>query len=177
MDISKYLPLSRRVDADESHVSSDRRRDVADVAREAMRLVRALPQGDRDERARRFFADARLFRRGTESPHGASDLDTVIDGIATGPRRSAAELTRCVRATLILADEVGEQPAIPPMVLGAVALHAAARASFDRRAVIRGHTIAATDAEWSMGRGPRLRAPAEQIVRFLLGLSDQAPRP
>lgn len=177
MDFARYLPLSRRGEEDESRVSSDRRREVADVAREALRLLRALPDGARDERARRFFADAGLTR-GEDVPHeGADDFDTVVAGIETGPRRSVAQLAQSVRATLVLADEVGTRAAISPMTLGAVALHVSARAPFDRRAVIRGHTVVATDADWRIGRGPHLRAPAEQIVRFLLGLSDRPPQP
>lgn len=177
MDFARYLPLSRRVEEDESRVSSDRRSEVAEVAREAVRVIRALPDGDRAERARQFFADAGLVR-GEDDPHeGADDFDAVVAGIEAGPRRSVAQLARSVRAALVLADEIGGRAAISPLTLGAVALHAAARTPFDRRAVIRGHTVVATDADWRIGRGPHLRAPAEQIVRFLLGLSDQPPQP
>lgn len=177
MDFSRYLPLSRRVEQDESQVSSDRRREVAEVTREAIRLVGALPSGDRDQRARRFLADAGLKSGEHGSHQGADDLDVVVAGLEAGPRRSVSQLARCVRATLVLADDAGARATISPMTLGAVALHASARAPFDRRAVIRGHTVVATDAEWRIGRGPGLFGSAEQIVRFLLGLSDQPPKP
>lgn len=177
MDFARYLPLSRRGEEDESRVSSDRRREVAEVAREAMRLLRALPEGERDERARQLFEDAGLTRSEDVPHERAGDVDTVVAGIETGPRCGVAQLAQSVRATLVLADEVGTRAEISPVTLGAVALHASARAPFDRRAVIRGHTVVATDADWRLGRGPHLRAPAEQIVRFLLGLSDQPPQP
>ena len=82
-----------------------------------------------------------------------------------------------VRAVLVLGDALGLEPRLSAVTLGAVALYGTSSATFDRRAVVRGHTLRATDAEWSLGHGPVLQGTAMGIVRFLLGLSDEAPRP
>ena len=51
----------------------------------------------------------------------------------------------------------------------------ATSAPLERRAVVAGHAIRATDADWEFGRGPVLEGTQLEIVRFLLGLSDVAP--
>ena len=43
--------------------------------------------------------------------------------------------------------------------------------------VVAGHTIRATDADWAFGNGPVLEGTSLQIVGFLLGVTDDPPRP
>lgn len=63
------------------------------------------------------------------------------------------------------------------MTAGAVALYAQGAGPFERRAVVAGHTIRATDADWAFGNGPVLEGTSLQIVGFLLGVTDDPPRP
>ena len=48
---------------------------------------------------------------------------------------------------------------------------------FDRRVVLSGHTIRATDADWEFGHGPVLAGTALEIAAFVLGVSDVPPQP
>ncbi|SFI22819.1 MULTISPECIES: hypothetical protein [Microbacterium] len=50
------------------------------------------------------------------------------------------------------------------------------RAPFERRAVLAGSTVHATDADWSFGHGPVREGTAREILAFVLALSDDAPR-
>ncbi|GAA1767199.1 hypothetical protein [Agromyces humatus] len=85
-------------------------------------------------------------------------------------------LARTVAAYLSLAHEIGAAPTIAPRTSGAVALYLAAKAPTPIRAVIKGHTLRARDADWDFGRGPVLETDAVPMLEFLLGRSDSAPR-
>jgi hypothetical protein len=52
---------------------------------------------------------------------------------------------------------------------GAVALARALSAPLPIRAVVRGRTLRATDAEWEFGAGPELAGSARELVLFLYG--------
>ena len=52
---------------------------------------------------------------------------------------------------------------------GAVALARALAAPLPIRAVVRGRTLRATDADWSFGTGPEIAGTAREIVLFLYG--------
>lgn len=151
-DISQQLPLSLSPRSDETDVSTDRRIQWLAVVDEARRLTDASRGIDR------FLRDARI-----------SDPDA-------DRRRTAKELTEAVRALLVLGDRKDVEPTVSAETLGVVCFHAVATAPFDRRAVVQGHTIHATDADWQFGRGPALEGTALEITRFLLALSDVAPR-
>lgn len=166
MDLSRYLPLSNRPRADESGVSTDERTAIADVVTEAARVLALRP---RLQAA--FIAEAGL------AGGASSDLLVIAETVRTGPRRRTRDLVRVVRALLAQSATAGVEPSVAPLVLGRVALHASTTASFDRRAVISGRTIRATDAEWQFGHGPALEDSALAITRFLLGLTDRAPQP
>ena len=56
-----------------------------------------------------------------------------------------------------------------------VALYAATRMPFERRAAIAGTTVTATDAGWSFGHGPVREATAQEVLGFVLALTDTPP--
>ncbi|MDD7963651.1 hypothetical protein [Microbacterium thalli] len=167
-DLGGFLPLSQRTPDDDARVSSDRREQLAAVVRLAAgRLAEAAPDD-----ARAFARDAGLAR---DLDDGAeADLHRLAAAIATGQRRTIRDLTAAARAYLALAG--AEEAPLPSDISGAVALHASASAPFARRAAISGHTVRASDAGWSFGRGPEITATADAIVAFLTGVSDTPPR-
>lgn len=167
-DLSRHLPLSNRPTTDESAVTSDRRPALAAVVARAAEQVAAGDPAAAADRAGAFLAEARLDRE-----FAGMALPAVSEAIASGATRGIRPLTDAVRALLRLA---GDEPVeLDPVTSGAVALYAATRAPFDRRAVVSGCTLRATDAEWEFGRGPLREAPARQILAFLLGLGDVPP--
>ena len=167
-DLSRHLPLSNRPTADESAVTSDRRQALAAVVGRAAELIARTDESGDSERAAAFLAEARLDRE-----FAGTALPAVAEAIATGAARGIRPLTDAVRALLRLAGT--EAVELDPVTSGAVALYAVTRAPFDRRAVVSGCTLRATDAEWEFGRGPPRAAPARQILEFLLGLGDVPP--
>lgn len=176
VDFSRFLPLSNRPSGDESGVTSDRSEAIAAVIEEAARLVAAAPADADDALATRFARSAGVSAT-PEDDVDARGLAELAHEVRRGRRQRTAALARAVRALLVLADETGGTPRIADLTLGTVALYAATTASFDRRAVVAGHALRATDMDWQFGRGPVLEAPGLEIVRFLLGLSDVAPKP
>jgi hypothetical protein len=168
MDLSRHLPLSNRPRDDESGVTRDERAAVAGLIERAAELLTGRP--DAGPRAEGFVRDVGLDGR------DCSDLGSLADAVRGGGRLRVRRLTTTVRALLVLADDVGADAAIPPDVLGRVSLYASTKASFDRRAVLAGHTVRASDAGWEFGRGPVLESTALGIARFVLGLTDVAPR-
>jgi uncharacterized protein (TIGR03083 family) len=106
------------------------------------------------ERLRAIAAD-RLSLRG---PHGVAGLSAVVvDGYD-------------------LARSLGRPLAFPSTATGAVALASALTASTPIKAVARGRALRATDADWTVGRGPELTGTAESIILFLAGRSGQLPQ-
>lgn len=184
-DLSRHLPLSNRPSQDETSVSTDRRGALAAVVRQADALTSGALDADaltssaldpsaldssalNPDAAAQFLAEARLDREFAGRP-----LPEVADAIAAGGGRSIRALTDAVRAALSLA---GDRPVdLDPVTTGSVALYAIGRAPFDRRAVVGGCTLRATDDGWEFGRGPERAAPARQILEFLLALGDEPP--
>lgn len=123
------------------------------------RRIIATRLGDSDpheilERLRAIAAD-RLARRG---PHGVAGLCAVlVDGYDLG-------------------RSLGRPLAFPSTATGAVALASALTASTPIKAVARGRTLRATDAGWTVGRGPDLSGTAESIILFLAGRSGKLPQ-
>jgi len=176
VDVGRFLPLSNRPHDDESAVTSDRRAAIAEVIDEAGRLTASaspelarLLTGD-------FVRDARLTTDASASSP-AGDLPALAAAVRSGKRRRTGTLVRAVRALLVLGDQLDLKPRIGGLTLGVVALYLATSAPLERRAVVAGHAIRATDADWQFGRGPVLEGSALQIVRFLIGLSDTPPQP
>lgn len=177
VDISRYLPLSNRSRDDESSVTVDRREAIADLVEEAAGLVLEAELAQDDPRPAEFAREAALIAPGSAAPATAEDLANLADRVRSGERRRTRSLMLAVRALLAFGDDLGLQPRVSSMTLGAVALYGTTSATFDRRAVVRGHTLRAVDADWTFGHGPVLEGSALGIVRFLLGLSDDPPRP
>lgn len=180
-DFFSNLPLSNRARHDESHVTSDRRAALADTIDHAAMLLAEAPF---DERVRNALADAFLEDARVSSDGSAasglgsvSKLTEAAQQIRAGRRRNVRALSHAVRALLRLGVAVDRSPTIPPLTSGSVALYAVTAAPLERRAVVGGHTIRATDADWAFGHGPVLEGAALDIVAFLLGVSDHPPQP
>jgi hypothetical protein len=177
-DFSRFLPLSRRLQGDEQGVSSDRRAALADVVDHAAKLVATDGQG------RAVFAEAFVDDAGLREDYDAFDTEmpsaalvSVASAIRSGRRRRIRALVAGARALLLLGRDLEVAVELAPATAGAVALYLAGSGPFDRRAVIKGHQIRATDAEWSFGSGPTLEATATGVAAFLLGISDDPPHP
>ena len=167
-DLGRYFPLSQRADVDESGVTSDRRAALADVilATEAMLL------GDRD-----LGSASSPNGPGSAAEAPSGDLRGAgADACAPGKRRPIRALSRAVTAQLELARDVGVAAQVDPKTIGAVVLYRTGAAPLEIRAVLSGHTLQATDAEWSFGHGPVLQDTALRILAFICGVSDEAPR-
>lgn len=156
-DLSRHLPLSNRAHGDESRVSGDWKIALSEVVSAAATVV-----GDDD-------ADAFLSAAGLSQLRGTA-LGEAAERIRGGRRRRIRDLVDATRALLTVSDV-----ALPPSASGPVALYAATRMPFDRRAAIAGTSFTAEDAGWSFGRGPSRVAPARDILRFVLELSDDLP--
>lgn len=197
-DFMRYLPLSQGDHGRESDVSSDWRDAAADVIdRAAVTLEAAELDEEAGARLAERFLESVSTRR-HPAPGQAAAPDTgagASEQPAAGARTPADRLrafavairlgrpvrvgllSRAVAAHLQLAREVGAAPVLPERTSGAVALYLAAKAPTPIRAVISGHTLRASDAEWEFGHGPVLEQPAIPMLEFLLGRSLEAPRP
>lgn len=112
---------------------------------------------------------------------GANDAAAALDAravtITERPRPTRlVELDDAVVAAVRIGDALGRPIAVPPLASGAVALRRAAAAPTPIRAVISGHSLHATDAGWTIGHGPVLVGTAHELIRFLAGIGDHAPR-
>jgi hypothetical protein len=178
-DFVNHLPLSNRARRDESHVTSDRRLALGAVVEQAATVLAdaAVPEAARSTLAHAFITDARLAKDAALSPGvgSVSMLTEVARAVRAGRKRSIRALSHSVRAYLRLSTAVGHEPSLPPLTSGSVALYATTTAPLERRAVVAGHTLRATDADWEFGHGPTLEGPAVGIVAFLLGVSDVPP--
>lgn len=168
-DLFSSLPLSNRVPTDETAVSTDRRDAVAALVEEIGRLEPPLTP----EEIVRFARDAGLA---AEERRASGDVAGLAREVRSA-KRSLRRLSATLRAALALAKERGVELTVPTAVSGAAALYASGTAPFERRAAIAGYTVRATDADWSFGAGPVAEAPALEIAAFLLGVSDDPPRP
>lgn len=173
-DIMRYLPLSQGDRPDESAVHSDRRTEYAEVLEQAAVVIDTEPSvhlADRDLE--------RVVPRGappTES-EPATRLRSLAHFARTGPRKIPVRLlSHAVLLYLTAVRQSTLTPTLAPITSGAVALHLAATAPTEIRAVIKGHALRATDAGWEFGRGPVLEATAVEMVEFLGGRSLIAPK-
>jgi len=176
-DFARHLPLSNRPRSNESGVTGDRRVAIADAVDEAARVLASVieEEAEFEARARRFLEEAGL---GTGAAGGSpSELLQLAETIRAGRRRNTRLLVHTVRALLVLGDSVEVEPRVAAHVSGAVALAATGSAPFERRAVLRGHTVRAVDEGWSFGNGPVLEGRGREIVRFVLALDDIPPLP
>lgn len=163
----RFLPLSGRARQDEGTVSPDRRRDLGDL----MTALAALTEAESVWMA--FATDAGLARPWRASGGAVSAFRSAV----LARRRGIRVLSRSLAAALRVANTLGARLEVDPMTAGAVALYAQGNGPFERRAVVAGHTIRATDADWAFGNGPVLEGTALQVAGFLLGVTDEPPRP
>ncbi|MFC5790064.1 hypothetical protein EDM22_18780 [Agromyces tardus] len=156
---------------------------VGDVAAElvagfdrsaAQRALDAAGRIVRGSEARRLAELPRL-----EGPARAAQLlDARALALRERERRTGiAELDDAVVTAVLIGDAAGRPVPVPPVASGAVALRRAAAAPVEIRAVISGHSLHATDAGWTIGRGSPLVGTAAELVRFLAGYGTTAPRP
>ena len=156
MDLRYELPLSWRERHDESAVTSDWRAHLTRVLAAAAALTHGNP---------------------AEVGAGAEGLRAGERALESGKRVSIKQLDRAVYGYLDLCEALDAAPELDPTTSGAVALARATSAPTAIRAVIAGHSLRATDAGWSFGRGPELEATAVELLNFLGGRSLQAPKP
>jgi hypothetical protein len=138
-DLARYLPLSQRVQRDETDVTND-------WASQLDALVAAVDAvASRDDRAAfdNAVAAARRRRRVRVQDLGLA----LAEAYALG----------------------GAKLRVSPTTSGAVALARALSAPTAIRAVVRGRTMRATDAGWEFGTGPELAGTARKLVLFLYG--------
>ncbi|OOB91371.1 hypothetical protein [Rathayibacter sp. VKM Ac-2630] len=196
-DWSRFLPLSARPDVDESGVSNDWRPLVADRL-DRLAVLAASPSFLEEEAAGAVSAPSasppsaaavlgelvvrlssstgqrlatRVGAREASTPPPAEEIPRALAALASARRsgsgsRGVADLVDVVRVELSLVTGVD----LPPRVSGAIAMERMQRAPLPIRAAIRGRSLVATDAGWELGLGPAVRAPAEVLLRFLLGL-------
>lgn len=169
-DLWRYLPLSQRGTDDERAVSSDHREAVAALVDDLARIRAAHP-----EIGAELEGIARAAGLAREWDQSDGDL-AAIAGAVRGRKRSIRTLAKLVAAALPAARGVGDDLRVPPMTAGAIALWAQGNGPFERRAVVAGHTVRATDADWAFGTGPVLEGPSLEIAGFLLGATEQPPR-
>lgn len=193
-DFMRDLPLSWRPRDDEHSVTSDWREALADVldsAAAALDVAHAaptdasLPDAAHPATSELHRLAAPLIAAATprqgffEAPASAprpTDLRELARATRSGRKVPVRTLSRSVAAYLELARALGATPVLAERTSGAVALYFAATAHTPIRAVISGHTLHATDAGWTFGRGPTLEAEAVPMVEFLAGQSLIAPR-
>jgi hypothetical protein len=137
-------------------------------ARSVVRQMLASRQG-------RSAAVRALSTRAAEG--SAQSFSAALRALATtaaspDTRASIAELSAAVVDGLDVAHSTGRLLAVDGVAVGAVALARSLSAPTPIRAVVRQRTLRASDADWSVGTGRELRAPAAQIVLFLWGRAD-----
>lgn len=133
----RILPLSGRSRQDEGLVSSDRRPEL-DALPSSLETLTDVPAT-----WAAFATEA-----GLAGPWRASD--GTVAGFRTAvlaQRRGIRVLSRALAAALRITADLGLDLVVDPMTAGAVALHAQGAGPFERRAVVAGHTIRATDAD------------------------------
>jgi uncharacterized protein (TIGR03083 family) len=102
----------------------------------------------------RGVADARLANRGRKGVH---------------------ELTEVIVHGYDIAHALGRPISFARAATGAVAFARTPAAPTAIKAAVRGRTLVASDAGWSVGHGPELVAPAEAHILFLFGRSRSLP--
>ena len=177
-DFARFLPLSGGPRGAETGVSNDRRGALADIVDRASAIIAADAAG-RGPLLPAFLdhADLRDEFAALAVASTPAGLTRLGEAIRTGRRRRARALASGARALLLLARSADTDPGLDATTAGIVSLRLAGSAPFDRRAVVKGRTVRATDADWSFGRGPVLEGTATGIAAFLLGVSDDPPRP
>lgn len=118
----------------------------------------------------------------------ARDLRSIAESkVRARQRVSIAELTEAVVHAYDMSEALGEELRLSPRSTAAVVM-ARLRAPGPGRTLARSYSLAATDARWELGRGPRIEATAAQITMHVFdrrrlalqpveGAGDAAPEP
>jgi len=105
-----------------------------------------------------------------------STLRALADArLALVGRGGVRDLGDVVVCAFDLSKSLDRAVEVPPIASGAVALARQLIAPPGITAVLRGRTLIAMDAEWSVGRGPELLGSAQSIVLFLFGRAGLPP--
>lgn len=196
-DLGKYLPLSQHAATDESAVTGNwaeltgqtlaRVADLLDALgatgldRPGMRpgstvggVARELFTPSRRDRLRRAATLGIAQRRGPAAPIedgrlAASVRELAVAASAPGAKCSVHDLSIAVVTACDIAAATGSPIVVAPTASGAVALARSLSAPIGIRAVLRDRTLAPTDADWRLGRGPEISGTAGAIVLFLFG--------
>lgn len=96
-------------------------------------------------------------------------LREIAAARAASGRGGITELTEAVVHGLDMAHPLGLTLPVHATAGGAVALRRSLIAPTEIKAVLRTRRLVATDAEWSVGHGTPLRAPASGLILFLFG--------
>lgn len=141
-------------------------------------LVRVLTFGNLEHGFRGRATAEAIARQAAAHPTDelvASLLRIADDKSGARGRTGIRELAIATVGALDIGGGLGARLHLRPTASGAVALRRALAAPTEIRAVVRGRTLSATDADWSFGRGPEMADTAEKILLFLYGRSDRAP--
>jgi hypothetical protein len=109
------------------------------------------------------FADA------TPEEHIGRIRDIATAALASSAQRTLPDLAVAVVAAFEVAAATGIAVTVDPIASGAVALARSLNAPLPVRAVVRERSLVATDAEWVVGAGRKIEAPASVLVLFLYG--------
>ena len=187
--MASYFPLSQRPRRDETSVSSNWARHSGTVLLELAGLLESLSPTDwqaeslregvsvRDVVAELVWLETttalqRRIKRSVPSNDGPDALITQVRELSTSAlaptaTRSIAHLSHAVVAAYEVARATRHPLAIDQLASGAVALARGLSGPVGARAVTRERTLVATDADWTVGRGPAIEGTAEAIVLFL----------
>ena len=187
--MASYFPLSQRPRRDETSVSSNWARHSGTVLLELTGLLESLSLTDwqaeslregvsvRDVVAELVWLETttalhRRLKRSAPSNDGPDALITQVRELSTSAlaptaTRSIAHLSHAVVAAYEVARATRHPLAIDQLASGAVALARGLSGPVGARAVTRERTLVATDADWTVGRGPAIEGTAEAIVLFL----------
>jgi len=185
-DMSSYFPLSQRPKRDETDVTSNWARhrgtvlldlaglldeltdtEISECALDLAGVVTELEWVSTTSRAGRALRRNRPAATTGQLGGRVRALSTA--DLASGAKRSVADLGDAVVAAYRIALATGHPIAVDPVASGAVALARGLGGPVGARAVTRERTLVATDADWRVGRGPELPGTAEAIVLFLYG--------
>jgi hypothetical protein len=187
MDISQYLPLSQRPRVDETGVTNNWSRAAAPLLLSTAELLETATAAEWDASTERQGASVRdvardlIARAGQGTPDRADKpkrtdaqlaermRELALERMTGHPRTGVALLGDILIGAWDIAESLGASLEVPPTVTGAVALARSQSAPFAIRSVVKVRRLVATDADWKVGFGPELLAPAEAIVKFLYG--------
>ncbi|NEM90406.1 hypothetical protein [Galbitalea soli] len=197
MDLSDYLPLSRRPAGDEATVSSNWARplgelllqiaDSVDAAGDTVREIRTDAPGSPtvEAVARALLVEidrGPWWRRRTAPGSAPADVadesgarlaealrDRATTRLSGHPRTAVGLLGRTLVDGWEIAAALHTPIEVGPAVTGAVALARSLAGPFEVRAVARARTLVASDHGWRIGHGQELVGTAEAIILFLYG--------